>query len=169
MAKEILLTQGKVAIVDDADFEWLNQWKWMYHYTGYAVRSTYDRLTKKKGNIRMHRTILSAPPDKDVDHIDGDGLNNQRHNLRLATPSQNLANHKRKKHNTSGYTGVSWDKKRQKWRAYIGIDGKWKYLGRFDSKLAAAKAYDQAAVAYFGPFAKLNLKIPPTQAATSDS
>jgi hypothetical protein len=117
--KEIILTKGKVALVDDADYEYLNQWKWSYHCRGYAVRQVQqDRLTK---NIFMHALIMGQ---KGIDHIDGNKLNNQRHNLRYATGSQNQWNKSAYKNNTSGTKGVCWNKANNSWVARINVHGK---------------------------------------------
>jgi len=96
--KKIPLTQGKLALVDDADYKWLNQWKWKVincNYTCYAARTIYlggGRKNQKSGTIQMHRLILNAPINMEGDHKDGNGLNNQRSNLRLATSGQNSQN-----------------------------------------------------------------------------
>lgn len=149
MTKQIELTQGQVAIVDDEDFEFLNQWKWFAQKdknTFYAVRGFGKR-------IRMHRVIMNTPNDMQVDHIDGNGLNNTRANLRNCTVAENTRNRKKPSTNTSGYMGVFPSAK--KWRAEI-THGKKIHLGYFDNPVDAAHAYDQAAKEYFGEFAKTN-------------
>lgn len=152
MSRTIQLTQGQVAIVDNDDYEWINQWKWYYRrvsYTGYAVR--------RSKRIYMHRVVLNAPPDMEVDHVDGDGLNNCKCNLRLCTHSENLYNSKKRKRCSSKYKGVSWYARCRKWRAYIAPNGRHHHLGYFDSEKDAATAYDNAATKFFGDFAWLNL------------
>jgi hypothetical protein len=156
--KEISLTQGKVALVDDCDFEYLNQWNWHYHKRGYAVCNVGGR---KRHQLRtMHSMIASRMRlvliTKEVDHKDGNGLNNQRNNLRPATSSQNKMNQKLKINNISGFKGVSWDKENNKWRASIGLNGRNLKLGRFTTPIEAAKVYNTAALEYFGEFARLN-------------
>lgn len=154
--REIPLTQGKFAIVDDADYEYLMQWKWcanFQHGIWYAVRTVRPTL------IRMHRIILDAPSGIVVDHRDGNGLNNSRSNIRLCTTSQNLHNISRIKGSSSTYKGVSWCKSRQVWEAQIKCNGISKYLGRFADELEAAKAYDEAARILHGKFARLNFPI----------
>lgn len=156
--KEIKLTQGKVALVDDEDFEYLNQWKWhacrdkVTWYAGHAFKQPSGRFKTKT----MHRFILNPLPIFEVDHIDGNGLNNQRENLRVATRSENNRNCSKRRTNTSGYKGVTWHKRDKEWRAQIGFNKKKIAIGSFDSKVGAARAYNEAALRYFGEFAKLN-------------
>ncbi len=156
MSREIGLTQGKVAVVDDDDFDCLNQYKWQAHnnygYGWYAVRCSYG---PRKRTIFMHRQVLGLRRGKLADHINGNGLDNRRSNLRLCTHSQNSANHQKRK-GKSKYNGVCWCKQYQKWRARICVDYKRIHLGRYDTEIEAAAAYDVAAVKHFGEFARLN-------------
>lgn len=146
--KKILLTQGKNAFVDDEDFQKLNQYKWCFHKLGYAVRRS-----KQTGNIvYMHRELLKV---SQVDHKDGNKLNNQKNNLRSCNHSQNNAN-RFQRNNTSGIKGVYWDKARKKWHAQIQVNRKMIALGRFTNKQEAGLIYNEAAIKYFGEFAKLN-------------
>ena len=162
MVKEIQLTQDKVALVDDADFEWLNQRKWYYaprdkSSGGYANRTRRKADGPGTRHIHMHRSLLGPIPEGLApDHIDGDGLNNQRGNLRLATRSQNNMNGRLHRNNTSGYRGVRWEKRRRQWRAALGVNGRLINLGRFDDPVAAAHAYNQAALEHYGEFAFQN-------------
>jgi len=103
----------------------------------------------------MHRAILNAPPRMDVDHINGNGLNNTRENLRLCTRSQNMMN-QRLKGGTSRFRGVSWLKGGAKWHAQVRANGKRLHLGLFTDETEAAMAYDAAARELFGDFARLN-------------
>lgn len=163
---KIFLTQGQVALVDDDDFALLSAFKWFYYpgsprsLTGYAMRNR--RATEgKRGVIYMHRSILAAPQGSVVDHINGNGLDNRRSNLRLATHRQNCRNRRgAERTSTSSYLGVSWHKKGRKWAAFIceRKDGRGisTYLGLFASEEDAAKAYDSAARIRFGRFASLN-------------
>jgi len=161
MVKEIPLTQGKVALVDDEDYERVNQHKWyarFNHGNWYAERGQWDYAIKKVKDIKMHRLIISAPKDVQVDHINGDGLDNQRCNLRIVTQSQNQRNMKKrtKRKYTSIYKGVCFDKERRKWVVSIYIDNKCRKIGRFKNEIDAARAYDEAAKKYFGEYARLN-------------
>lgn len=160
--KAIQLTKGKSALVDDEDYELLSKYRWCAtrgRNTWYAWRHSYH-----DGNIEtiaMHRLILAAPDGLEVDHIDGDGLNNTRSNLRLATRSQNLHNGKRLKNNTSGYKGVHWVKytlHAGKWRSRIYVGGRAIHLGVFADREEAAKAYDKAALEMCGEYARTNFQ-----------
>jgi hypothetical protein len=151
--REIPLTQGKVALVDDADFEWLSQWKWHADTGGSGL--WYARGGPSSGDY-MHRIILSAPRGISVDHRDLDGLNNRRSNLRLATRNDNQHNRGPMSGSTSKFVGVSWDSTRDMWRAQICNSGRNFALGRFRSEVEAAKSYDRAARRLHGEFARCN-------------
>lgn len=144
--KSIPLTKGLVALVDDEDFEFLNQYKWHSSH-GYAVR-----LKGTKGD-RMHRVIMNAPSDMFVDHINGNRADNRRANLRVCTPGENGKNKTLFVTNKSGHRGVYWNK--NKWRAQICVNRKQIYLGRFDTLEDAAQAYKDAAIKHHGEFASL--------------
>jgi len=161
--KEIPLSQGKFALVDDEDFDFLMQWKWHFFKTGnslYAGRGKhlgYFNGKKKGTTILMHREINKTPDGFDTDHIDGNGLNNQKSNLRTATRSQNQRNRSRKSPNKSSkFKGVSWQKQAGKWHASIRIGDKTIHLKNHDKEVDAAKAYNVAAIKYFGEFSCLN-------------
>jgi hypothetical protein len=136
--KAIPLTQNKFALVDDEDFERLNKIKWCAHNLGnttYAAHSDYA-----KGEcLHMHRLVLPCEKPFMVDHLDGNGLNNQKYNLRIVTQRQNLQNLHIKK--SSIYPGVCWDKQTNKWRALITIDNKRHCLGRYAKEGDAFDAY----------------------------
>ena len=142
--KRIKLTQGKFALVSDEDYEYLNQWKWFAHKgytTFYAIRHSLT-INKKRTLIYMHRVIAERMGIKNPDHIDRNGLNNQRNNLREATKSQQRANQNLRSNNTSGYKGVCWHKKAKKWVAQIRVNKKYIYLGLFTNIKDAARAYN---------------------------
>ena len=159
--RTIPLTQGKFAIVDAADFDWLSRWKWSLlvgRDRFYAHRTQI--IDGKQVNIPMHRFILGVDdPSIEVDHQDGDGLHNWRRNLRPCTTSQNQQNRKRAANNTSGFVGVGKHKATNKWVAYIKIDGKQRHLGLFDSVLDAVVARDAAAAELYGEFARPNIAV----------
>lgn len=158
--KQIKLTQGKVALVDESDFNYINQWKWYVNKLGntyYALRVDYANGRLNGIPVYMSRLILCINDSKiHVDHKDGNGLNNQKSNLRIATRSQNKANSIKQKNCTSEYKGVSLFKDRNKWRCQIVVNKKRIHIGLFDFEHEAAIAYDIAAKQYFGEFARLN-------------
>ncbi len=158
MAKEIQLTQGKVTIVDDSDYDYLNQFKWYADKQGdkyYAVRKSL-RVNGKYKNQKMHRMIIGEKLDVHTDHINNDTLDNRRCNLRTCTHQQNMWNKPKTKSNTSGYKGVFYLQKRKMYRATITINYKTIYLGTFYLIKQAAMAYNLAAKKYYGEFANLN-------------
>lgn len=154
MAKEIPLTQGKVALVDDEDYEYLSQFKWYYGCGGYAGRAAPYGIHPT--HIFMHRIIIAAPDHLQCDHINGNRLDNRRCNLRLATQTENTRNQRRGRANTSGYKGVCWNTKKQKWHSMIRVAKKLIHLGLYADLITAAHVYDAAAKKYFGEFACLN-------------
>ncbi|MEA3222695.1 MAG: HNH endonuclease [Thermodesulfobacteriota bacterium] len=160
MKEIVLTTPGKVALVDDEDYDWLNHWKWFANKCGpyfYASRHTPMVNLVRGEVVRMHRAIMQPLGGMRVDHVDMNTLNNQRSNLRICTHQENLRNRKSAKGSTSCFKGVCWDKSRKKWFASIKEDvGKQLNLGRFDSELAAAQAYNQKATELFGDFARMN-------------
>ena len=162
---EIPLTQGKVALVDDADLPLLSGYTWRAQkWTGgngwYAITSLYVRGSGRRNRlvvpILMHGLLLHDAPR--VDHRDGDGLNNRRENLRPCTQSQNLANRGKetKRICSSRYKGVGREPGRP-WRASIRLDGRPRHLGYFTDEAAAARAYNAAALAHWGEYARLNV------------
>ena len=157
--KEIILSQGKVALVDDEDYEYLNQWKWCAvkaRKTYYANRSVL--LSGEKKTIFMHRLIMNTPAGLETDHADGNGLNNIRSNLRIATRQQNTFN-RRASISKSKYTGVYvWYKHGRRYiKAMIHQDGRNVSLGNYPTEEEAALAYNEAALKYRGEYARLNL------------
>ena len=154
--KKIPLTQGKVALVDIEDYEWLNQWKWQAHKNTKGFFYVAGRNKKQKFQS-MHRKIMKAPKGMEVDHINGDGLDNRRNNLRTCSHSQNIMNSKMRIDNTNGYKGIRYHKQNKKWQARIKKNKKDNHLGYFTTPQEAALAYNEAAKKFFGEFAKLNV------------
>ncbi|MBW7988806.1 MAG: hypothetical protein FVQ84_02120 [Planctomycetes bacterium] len=161
--RRIPLTRGKYTIVDPEHYERLNKHKWQASKgsnTFYASRSVWDRVNKKKSTIKMHREIITPPYPLVVDHINHNGLDNRKANLRPATKSQNNINkpYIKKKGAHSKYRGVTLEKRINKWQAQIRINGKHKIIGYYNDETHAAKAYDTAARKYHKEFAVLNFK-----------
>lgn len=160
--KKIPLTQGQYAIVDNADYDWLNQWKWRAlkdrHGNFYAIRDASQINQNKKRIIPMHREILGLKPEnsRQGDHKNHNMLDNRRSNLRVCTRQQNSMNQRPQKNKSSQFKGVDWRKDIRKWRARITIKKVLKHLGFWSVEKDAALAYDQAAKKYFGEFACLN-------------
>lgn len=140
------------ALVDDEDYEYLNQFNW--HLVVRQEGSMHVQKSLQGITVYMHSLILKTSTL--IDHKNRDGLDNQKHNLRLANKSQNGANRTKQINNTSGYKGVYWFKRDHCWRAMIQFKGTIKHLGYFVDKITAAKAYNDAATKYFGEFARLN-------------
>lgn len=158
--KQIPLTQGKFTLVDDEDYEYLNQFKWFAMANGnnfYATRKV--RNNKIQRNVYMHRLILSVTDTKHViDHIDHNSLNNQKSNLRIASHIENCKNRKPKKGGGSKYLGVYYFKaKTPRWQASMTVNKKSIYIGLFKSEDEAALAYNEAATKHHGQFANLNI------------
>jgi hypothetical protein len=157
MSKEIILRRHSfVAIVDDEDFERFNNVLWfaMVKSNGkvYAYRGSHPDGTD--GAVLLHRLVMSAPKGVQVDHINGNGLDCQKGNLRFCTPQQNARNRHRKRGAISPYKGVRTEG--DKFSAQIVIDGRRIRLGRYVSAIEAAHAYDKAALERFGEFARVN-------------
>ena len=154
--KKIPLTQGKVAFVDDEDYEEQSKYKWYCDNKSYAVRNHTDPVTKKQATILMHREIMKPPKGMIVHHIDHNVWNNQRCNLHIGTYEQNNQNRKPRKNCTSHYKGVCWCKRRKKWKAQICYKGKCINLGYYNIEEEAARTYDKKAIELFGEFAQIN-------------
>jgi hypothetical protein len=155
--RRIPISRGLFVVVDDADYAWAMQFRWFAFlgHTGiwYAIRN--DRSGSRKRSPRMHREMLGAKPGEIIDHINGNGLDNRRANLRFCTNQQNAANGRRRSQDKP-YKGVYRQGERRGWTARIVVDGKQQYLGTFATAEAAADAYDAAAVAAHGIFARTN-------------
>lgn len=160
--KQIPLTKGKVAIVDDEDFERVSRHKWL---ASRGARTWYAHATemqvvdgsKKRVTLAMHRIVLSPLPWQIVDHVNHDGLDNRRQNLRTCFKGENIANAPKKRTPySSKFKGVNWKKQQQRWVAQITAGRRVIHLGLYATEEDAAKAYDRAAIQYFGEFACLN-------------
>ena len=154
--KNIELTQGHVALVDDEDYERVNQYLWQIKGDGNNVCAR-GWIGEKK--IYMHRFIMNLTHnDKQViDHIDHDGLNNKKANLRICDQGNNMKNRLSVKNSSSCYKGISWNKRDKIWNVAIKADGRRYYIGIFKCEIEAAKAYNKAALKHHGEFAKLNI------------
>ena len=153
MSKSIPLSRGCVALVDADHFEWLSHWKWSADATGYAVRAEPHGGPRRL--VQMHRYVSLPSPDEEVDHINGDRLDNRRSNLRVCRRGENARNQARHRDNRSGFKGVfkhqpGW------WRARICAAGHIRDLGTFRDPVDVALAYDLAAIELHGEFAHLN-------------
>lgn len=173
--KEIKLTQGLITLVDDEDYEYLNQWKWIavkLGYTYYAARNHF--ISKKRTTLSMHRVIMNTPKGIEVDHIDHNGLNNQKSNLRNCSHKQNIWNRSSRKNTKSKYLGVTLQSTKHKYiikegiekitiskpkyTAHISANGKTIYLGSFNKEKDAAIAYNKAAINLYGSYANINVE-----------
>jgi hypothetical protein len=161
--KEIPLNRGFVAVVDDEDYEWLMQWKWTVlkrPKTFYAVRTIHLKKVNgkwKSRHVSMHRAVAARARIRgNVDHWDTNGLHNWRTNLRSANKSQNGANRGLDRNNTSGFKGVSFANYCGLYRSKIYVNGKQIHLCYSSQPEECARAYDAAAMRFFGPFARLN-------------
>lgn len=158
--KEFIIKSQKYGdrkvLIDDEDFDLINNRIWNLRFdknTFYAISNAKYINGKRGKQTIMHRLIMGADDYKLIDHKDGNGLNNQKSNLRFATLSENARNYSTPKNNSTGYKGVNFI---SKYRAYIVIDKRQKFLGYFKTAEEAALAYNEAAKRYFGEFAKLN-------------
>ena len=155
--RKIPLTQGKLALVDDDDYDRVKKLKWCAAQN----RGTWYAIHGRDPPVYLHRFILNAKTGDECDHVNGDGLDNRRHNLRFCNPSQNQANSGKHRFHygrptSSLYKGVYWHKRDRNWQASIRLGYRGKFLGCFGDENQAAEAYDSAARTYFGSFARLN-------------
>lgn len=160
--RKIPLTQGKYAIVDPEDYEKLARYRWhalKIERLFYAVRQYKAKQGRSKyESVRMHQEIMGAAEGKVIDHINHNGLDNRKANLRFATVQQNTRNQRKSRGNySSQYKGVAWSKSRKKWWTRITLNGRVIFVGHFNDEKAAAMAYDAKAKELFGDYAALNL------------
>lgn len=156
--KEIALSKGYVSVVDDEDYARISSYKWSVSVGRTRSDGTKEAyaLCSSLNHQKMHRFIASPPIGMDVDHINGDGLDNRRCNLRICSRSENLRNQRLQAGKSSVYKGVSAHSRAGYWTAQIKVRGKKIHLGVFKSETDAARAYDAAAMREFGEFAKTN-------------
>lgn len=167
--KEIQLTQGYVALVDDDDYEFLSQYKWhldRHPHNLYAKRNSLaSEGLGRRMRFPMHRIIMKVT-DKNIviDHKDGNGLNNQKSNLRICSHPQNMMNRKPNKNGVSRYKGVYYDKDAKRWRAGVALNNRTYSVGRFKTEIEAAMAYNKKALELYGEFAQINkIESPPLE------
>jgi hypothetical protein len=150
----VTLTRGYEAIIDASDVPLVEGVNWYATISRGTVYAVAKLPRPQRGNKRMHRAIMNTPSKMETDHIDGDGLNNRRSNLRIATTSENQRNRGLSANNTSGFKGVTWDKSAAKWKAQIKLNYVQKSLGNFDTPEAAHAAYVAASEKMHGEFAR---------------
>ncbi len=167
---EIAMKGGHVTKVDDEDarFAFLRWHATPGRHTAYAQRKAITE-DGRRVTVFLHREIMRPGPGEEVDHINGDGLDNRRSNLRRVTTAQNAGNQRASRSNSSGFKGVSWSTSSGAWRAQIQVARRSKHLGYFASKEEAARAYDAAALKRFGEFARLNFPAPAAIVATPEN
>ena len=153
--KRIELTQGRVAVVDSEDYEELNKYNWQARVQTYTGLFRAKRSENKK-EIDMAREIMNCPPGLEVDHINGDLLDNRKCNLRICTHGENMRNRRLQRNNTSGYRGVHYFKRDGRYVAYIYLNGRKIHIGSYKTDIDAAMAYNAHARDLHGEFARLN-------------
>ena len=156
--KEISLTRGKMAIVDDEDYDYINQWKWQYLPVGYAARNFKKNDNGVRPLVYMHCMIVPHPEGMQTDHANQNKLDNRRDNLRVCSRSQNYINGGLRADNSSGVRGVVWHRASQKWEASIGYNGKRIHIGLYNDIGCASKAYSNKSRELFGVFSNAELE-----------
>ena len=164
MVKELQLGNKGVSLVDDDVYDDVVRFSWCLtrHRDGKLFYAR-GRVGQDRRKTLLHRYILKPPPEVLIDHVNKNGLDNRKENLRLVTPSQNSQNKRVKVTNLSGYKGVHYDKTKNKWRVMIQVDGQARHVGKFDCPVKAAIVYDTEARKHFGEFACLNFPEPHEQ------
>lgn len=158
--RQIALSKGMVAIVDDDDYEELSKYKWhiLDNKSGYAARNSlpHETFGPRRHHILMHRAVNKTPDGMHTDHINGNKLDNRKENLRTVTQNENAKNRKKNAKGTSKYKGVYWHKQHRKWYAQISVNKKTVFLGLFRDEHSAHEAYEQAALRLFGQYKREN-------------
>jgi HNH endonuclease/AP2 domain len=149
------LGKGKFLLVDNYNFGMFCYFSWSLDSHGYALAYVRGSGAKNMKRIKAHQIVMTTPKGMQVDHINGNKLDNREENLRICTNQQNCWN-KKAMGNTSKYKGVCWNTAKQKWMTQIRAKGKHLYLGLFDNEIEAAKIYNENARKFFGEFSKLN-------------
>lgn len=144
-------------VIDSSDFQLVSKYTWFKGKRGYPTAHYSRKLKASSRTFTLHRLLFGFPESGDIDHIDGNKMNNRRENMRLCSHQQNMFNQKKRCTNSTGYTGVSFSKSAKKYEAYIHHNGKKKNLGLYRTAVEAAIARDKAALEYFGEYARLNL------------
>lgn len=153
---EIRVGRSSVAKVDFCDFEIVSRYKWSKVGQEHCKYAQMQKRSQDSVHVKMHRLILDVPKGVVVDHINGDGLDNRRANLRSCSHGENLRNSRKHCKSSSAYKGVYWSKKECRWIAQLVLSGKKIYGGRFKHEEDAARRYDEMALDHFGEYAKLN-------------
>lgn len=153
------LTRGYKTKVSLADRERVGRFKWLASGGDEPYAARHHRVSGSQITILLHRFLVDASPGEEVDHINGDRMDNRAENLRVCSHQENSQNTRIPSHNTSGFKGVCRSSNGKRWRAYIVMDGKQSHLGTFDTPEEAARRYDKSAVANFGRFARLNFAV----------
>lgn len=153
---KIPLTQGYVALVDDEDYAKLIKYKWHISFTNNSTPYAKTGIFGRPNSHYMHRLITGCGPNQLVDHVNGNGLDNRRCNLRVTDKSRNAINSKKRKGCSSRFKGVSRNDRDKVWMAYANLNGKRTYLSTHHTSLEAAKAYDEWAKSHFPDYARLN-------------
>jgi hypothetical protein len=148
----VTLTKGYVAVIDAVDVPLIDGVNWVVHKN--PAGNIYARRGRHPNYIYMHRVILNCADDMQADHIDCDGLNNRKCNLREATNAQNSSNKRVYKNNTSNFKGVHFYKRTFKWQSYIRVNFLKKHLGYFSTPEEAHAAYCEASAKYHGEFGR---------------
>lgn len=156
--KKIKLTQNKYALVDNEDYGFLNKFSWRYNSSEGYARTNFAVNIGKRKDVGMHRLVINPFTEYQIDHINGNKLDNRKQNLRVCTQKENIFNRKPLHNKSSKYKGVGFYKRTKQWQARITINGKLIHLGMFSTEKEAALVYNKAAKKFFGKHAWLNFR-----------